>query len=129
MAADEAFVSQRSRPGAVDVEIDAPLMATIFLSGECDISTAPQLADALALTHHSAHAIVDLSDCEFIDSTIVGVLATALNGTNARGGQLSIVLPPTASPIVKRIFDVMRLRDIFAVHESTKAARPALPEV
>ncbi len=70
--------------------------------------------------------IVDLSDCEFVDSTIIGVLATALRDANTRGGQFSVVLPATSSAIVNRMFDLMRLRDVLPVYESAQAV-PAAP--
>ncbi len=129
MATDEVGAKPRPEPGTVAVEIHAPHVATIILRGECDISTAPRLSDAFERRNQSTHAIVDLSECEFIDSTIVGVLAAALQDAQAQGRQFSLVLPATASPVVQRIVDVMRLRDIMPVYESSEAARPAPPAV
>ena len=129
MATDEVGAKPRPEPGTVAVEIHAPHVATIILRGECDISTAPRLSDAFERRNHSTHAIVDLSECDFIDSTIVGVLAAALQDAQAHGRQFSLVLPATASPVVQRIVDVMRLRDIIPIYESSEAARPAPPEV
>ena len=122
MAADEAGALQRPHQGSADVEIHTAQTATIKLRGECDISTAPQVADALARTRH-ANTIVDLSDCEFIDSTIVGVLISAQRDADARRGQLAVVLPPTANAVVNRVFDMLRLRDVFCVHASAEATQ------
>jgi len=126
MAAEEAGATLRPEPGTVDVEIHAPHVATISLRGECDICTAPQLADALERTNQRTHAIIDLSDCEFIDSTIIGILNAAQRAQRERGGRLEVVLPSSASWIVNRVFALMRLREVLSVHESVEAARKTL---
>ena len=125
MATDEAFASQGQLPGTVDVELHAPLMATVFLYGECDLRTAPELEDALALTRGS-RTLIDMSECEFIDSTIIGILASAQQNLDARSGRLAVLIPSAASSAVKRVFDLMCLRDVLAVYESAAEARKAL---
>lgn len=125
---DDGGTAQRPMPGTVDVvtETDPPHIATISLLGDCDISTAPQLTDALARTRHSTHTLIDLCDCTFIDSTIVGFLYTAQREAEARGGRLAVVVPSNASSVVTRVFDLMRLRDVLSVHDTVEGARAAL---
>jgi anti-anti-sigma factor len=49
-----------------------------MLSGELDMATAPQLADALSeIPHGCAAVIVDLSDLEFMDSTGLQTILSA----------------------------------------------------
>jgi len=118
MATEGVGATLRPEPGTVNVEIHASHIATITLRGECDISTAPQISNALARATHATNTMVDLSECEFIDSTIIGTLVAALHDANTRGNQFSIILPPTATPVVQRIFGVMHLRELFPVHAS-----------
>ena len=53
-----------------------PTLHTVSVSGELDQSTAPQLRDALAgvLGDQAGGVLVDLSDCNFIDSTGLSLL-------------------------------------------------------
>ena len=58
-----------------------------FQAGELDISTAPDLQDALAeLTDAPRRVVVDLSDLEFCDSTGLSVFVRAKNSTDDAGG-------------------------------------------
>ncbi len=128
MTADDAAARPRPEPGTVEVELLAPQVVMISLRGECDISTAPQLAEALARTRNSTDTLINLSACEFIDSTIIRLLSTAQHSGDARRGRLAVVTPSMESSVVRRVFDLMRLRDVFSVYETMEAAQKALGE-
>jgi anti-anti-sigma factor len=97
----------------------------IVVSGEVDISTAPQLADTLddAIRESDGAFVVDLSGLDFLDSTGVSVFvrARALLGRDER--PLLMVCPPGPA---RRIFEVAGIVDLFAFYGSHEDAALAL---
>jgi anti-sigma B factor antagonist len=97
----------------------------IVVSGEVDISTAPQLADTLddAIRESEGAFVVDLSDLDFLDSTGVSVFvrARALLGRDER--PLLMICP---SGPARRIFEIAGIIDLFAFYESHQDASLAL---
>ena len=89
----------------------------IVVSGEVDISTAPQLAGTLddAIRESEGAFVVDLSGLDFLDSTGVSVFvrARALLGRDER--PLLMICPP--GPAL-RIFEVAGIADLFAFYET-----------
>ena len=85
--------------------------ATVLaVSGELDLSTCPQLGDALA--RHSAErqaVVLDLTGLEFMDSTGLNLLVGATR--DARRDGWSFALDPNLSGEVARLFDVTGMRD------------------
>ena len=72
---------------------DEPRFATIvYLRGEHDLATTPQVVDAIS--EISGSVLVDLSDCDFIDSTVIGALFDYARSINESGSTLEIVAPP-----------------------------------
>lgn len=68
--------------------------AVITLSGEVDVSTIPQLHDALtkALTHHPNRTLViDLDSVTVLDDTGLGVLLGAAGSARQAGADLAVV--------------------------------------
>src|SRR5262245_6694994 len=67
-----------STPFAVESHTDHG-MRTVSVTGELDQGTAPELRGALAdaLGDGAAPVLVDLSDCDFIDSTGLSLLVEA----------------------------------------------------
>ena len=101
-----------SQPGdRLRIELDgrSPGEATLRLSGELDLVTAPLLRDELA--RHQARGVrivLDLSGLEFLDST--GLVP--LREPAGDGG--AIALRRTVSPAVRRLLDVTRTERLFA---------------
>ncbi len=68
--------------------------ATVKLAGELDLSTAPDLQDALAeLTDQPRRVVVDLEALEFCDSTGLAALLGAHKALAEKGGTLELVAP------------------------------------
>lgn len=85
----------------------------VTVSGEVDLHTAPQLEEALA---QDARAyVVDLIDCEFMDSTGLGVLVAA----RARVERLALIAPGIE---VQRILEISGMDRVFPVYASPEAA-------
>lgn len=63
--------------------------------------------------------IVDLSDCEFIDSTFLGVLVVSLKKIFERGGEIKFVI--TSESLLKTIKDI-KLDRVFNLYNNRQAA-------
>jgi anti-anti-sigma factor len=119
-------VDDQPLPGTVEVGHLAPGLAVVCMRGEHDLSTQPQLMQALAQAASDSDVLVDLSECSFIDSSVIKALVAAQLDVTTRGDRLEVVFPSSGSSIVNRTFQLMRLRDVLSVHESVEEARDAL---
>lgn len=99
----------------------APGIAIVELSGEHDLSTAAGLAEALARAAARSNVVVDLSDCSFIDSSVVKEFIKASAMLQARGERLVLAIPRQQQHIA-RIVELTRLRDALEITDSREAA-------
>jgi anti-anti-sigma factor len=97
----------------IELESRSPAEATLRLSGELDLTTAPLLRDEL--TRHRARGlrvVLDLSAVEFLDSTgLVLLMESAREG--AQDGW-TVALRRDISPAVARVLEVTRTEPLFA---------------
>ena len=92
-------------------------VASIRITGELDVSTAPDLRVCLLDTIATARTIVvDLADLGFIDSTGVGVLIGAAKRLAAEGGE---ILLRGVRPKTMRVFEVTGVDRIIAIEATT----------
>jgi len=63
--------------------------------------------------------VVDLNDCEFIDSTFLGALVVSLKKVTAHGGDLRLV---GFQPAVRSMFELTRMYRVFETFEGTEEA-------
>jgi anti-anti-sigma regulatory factor len=64
--------------------------------------------------------LVDLSECTFIDSTVINALIAAHNDLSQRQGRLEIVIQPGASA-ARRAVELTCLAEIVSVHSGRHA--------
>ena len=89
---------QSDQPPSQGVEVEvqparAPQYAAIVsLRGEHDLATAPVIRDALSAVF--GDVLVDLSECTFVDSTVIGALIAASQDLQREGHTLALVVPP-----------------------------------
>jgi len=105
-------------------EVDG--VSVIAVRGELDLSTAPRLEAPLdaALNGGSTSVLIDLSECEFIDSTGIALIVRAWQQLEGNGsGQLGICNP---NEQVRRVLDVSGLDQSIPVHPSREDALVAL---
>ena len=70
----------------------------LTVDGELDLSTSPELRDALmALGTDHQRIAIDLRAVTFMDSTALGVIVAAMKRARERGGELALV-GPNGSP-------------------------------
>jgi anti-anti-sigma factor len=63
--------------------------------------------------------VVNLSNCEFLDSTFIGVLVVTWKKLKAKGGKLKLVKP---GYFAKSVFHLTGTIEIFETYESTEEA-------
>ena len=99
----------------------------VSVRGELDLGTHERLAEQLAQAAASPEPIVvDLSGCEFIDSSGIRSLLLGLraaNGTEEKSGRFSVAGPGAQ---VSRILEMTGLGKAVPVHGSLEAALDSL---
>jgi len=89
------------------------------ISGDHDLATVPVVEpqiDAI-LSDARPRVIYDLSECTYLDSTMLGLL---LRGYKRLGDRMRIVAPVTAK--ARRLLDVVRFDAYIPIHESVDDA-------
>jgi anti-anti-sigma factor len=110
-------------PGCEVISISGPGSFVVAVKGEIDLATAEQFeAGVLEGIDTPDALVIDLVECEFMDSTGVSVLIRARAGSAGREGRLAISCDP-AGPIAR----LLRLAadGLFDVYESREAALEA----
>lgn len=106
---------------AVEVDLSHPGVAFVRLRGEHDLSTTPNLSEALAQASARRDVFVDLSECTFMDSSVISAFFVARTKLELHDGRLELVIPPGASA-VRRVAELTVLAAILRIHESRSAA-------
>jgi anti-sigma B factor antagonist len=99
-----------------DLQIDASGdTATLRLSGELDVATAPALREHVVtlVSEGRVHLVFDCADLEFIDSTGLGVLIGARARSLAANGSVAIA---GARPALQRLLAVTGIDGLFPEH-------------
>ena len=96
-------------------------VTVIAVSGEIDVSTAPELRDKLASldAEAGATAVVDLSEVSFVDSTALGVLVSAVKRLRSSGGDLKLVV---TKPHITKVLEITGLTEVFEIYASPEEA-------
>jgi anti-sigma B factor antagonist len=121
-----AFDSQRVEvceptAPAVEVEFRPPGIALVKLRGEHDIASKQHLTEALATASAQLNVLVDLSECTFMDSTVIATFFCACEMLKQRGGRLELVIPQAATT-VQNVAKLTALDKILPIHETQRAA-------
>ncbi|SFJ73485.1 STAS domain-containing protein [Thermoflavimicrobium dichotomicum] len=94
---------------------DAQKGVTIFVEGEVDVYTAPQLREKLLpLCQNGNTVYVDLSKVDYIDSTGLGVLIGAYKAQRATAGRLILT---GMNARLSRIFRITGLHEIIEIED------------
>jgi anti-sigma B factor antagonist len=85
----------------------------LTLDGELDLSTSPELSEALlALGTDHPRIAIDLRSVTFMDSTALGVIVAAMKRARERGGELALV-GPSGSP--RKVLSITALDQIVPI--------------
>jgi anti-sigma B factor antagonist len=112
-------------PKTVELEHHAPGLAVVSMRGEHDLSTAPELTYALEQAAAHSNVLVDLSECSFIDSSVIQALVKTARVIHGRGEELVLVIPPEQRQVA-RVAQMTHLAEIFPIHASRDAAFVAI---
>lgn len=96
------------------IEVVAGAAPAVVAAGEIDVASAPVLARALdqALDHGVRPVTIDLTGVQFIDASVLGVLAKAQAVYGADGDQ--VVRVTGASFFVARVFRIAEMDHLLA---------------
>jgi len=119
--AQHASPGDRPQPGTVEVGHHEPGLAVVSMHGEHDLSTVPKLRPTFEQATAHSNVLVDLSDCAFIDSTVIGLLIRAAMTVQARDEQFVLVIPPEQAQVA-RVAETAGLTEIFPIHLSRDVA-------
>lgn len=100
---------------------------TIAVRGELDLSTAPDLEAPLdrALESGEGSLLIDLSECEFIDSTgIALIVRTWQRLDSGENGRLLAIC--TGNDQVRRVLEITGLEHSIPVHQTREQALAAI---
>jgi anti-anti-sigma factor len=106
-------------PPSQDVEVEirparAPQYAAIvILRGEHDLASTSALRAALSPLF--GDVLIDLSECTFVDSSVIGALVAASQALQREGHALSLVVPPE-NVNVARTLEIVRIGDLLRIH-------------
>jgi anti-sigma B factor antagonist len=105
-------------------ELDGGIRA-FTVRGELDMNTAPELEKGLeeALSEPGTSIMLDLSDCEFIDSTGIALIVRAWQRLNGNGdeGKGRLVLC-CINHQVRRLLKITGVESSISMHEQREAA-------
>jgi anti-anti-sigma factor len=123
---ESSVLSDGHQPGIGIREM--PGVVVVSLRGDHDLSMKPQLVEELTRLRPKPveTIVIDLRQCTFLDSTIIGAILTAHRQDGSQGPRVSVVLPDDAS-YVYRALSVMGLRELVPAHLSIEAALETRP--
>jgi anti-anti-sigma factor len=102
----------------------------IAVRGELDLSTAPELEGPLdeAIAAGDASVVVDLAECEFIDSTGIALIVRAWQQLDrgAEGGGTGRVVICSYNDQVRRVLEITGLELSIPLHRTRDEALAAL---
>lgn len=109
--------------GLATIEFESLPRATVVrVRGEVDMSNADRIHDDLASRIGEAPwMIVDLSGCDYLDSAGLGVIARIHARCRARGTQMRVVVPESATT-VDRVLAITGMDEVLHVDRSLDAA-------
>jgi anti-anti-sigma factor len=102
---------------AARFEVASSSTCIIVLRGEHDVSTKEAVGVTMALAGEYRYVLVDLTECTFVDSMLVGAIVSGAAQARERGGRLELAVTP-GRDAVRRSLEIMGIDDLFAVHDS-----------
>jgi anti-sigma B factor antagonist len=116
---DQAVMSEQMQLRTEVVDIAGWTVVSVF--GEVDVATAPELKERLTglVNEGRVKLVLDLSGVDFLDSTGLGMIVSALKRARTHGGDLSIVCTESR---ITRLFEITGLDKALTVLPSVDAA-------
>jgi anti-anti-sigma factor len=112
------------RPGSCELVSESAEVAVVVLRGEADLSLAAALRQTLAGCSASSMVLVEMSECTFMDSSVIATLlgaARELRSGDSRG--LALIAPGT---VPRRMLEITGTADWLPIFPSREAAESAI---
>jgi anti-anti-sigma factor len=113
----------------VTIEIVSATAAVVTLGGDHDVASLEAIEDAFRVAGAGRDLLVDLSDCTFIDSTIIKLLLRTLRVLEASGARFELVIDPTPSGHVSRVAALMGISEVIPTHDTRRGGIHSLSAV
>ena len=111
-----------ARPGDVEVQVAAShdgAATVVRVDGDLDLSTCPELEQALAGADVADNVVIDLTGCTFFDSSALRVLVQRARAAEAAGGTIALV---TTDPGILRVLEIATTDALLPVHDTLESA-------
>jgi anti-anti-sigma factor len=112
---------ERERRPSVEVEIVSPEIAIATLRGEHDLNSKDELSEALARTSEHHYLLIDLGECAFLDSSVIGLIVVTCQRMWEGDRRLELVIPREAAAI-QRVMKIAGLTTFLTIHETRAEA-------
>ena len=101
--------------------VDISGWAVVSVYGEVDVATAPDLKERLVdlVTEGRSRLVLDLGGVDFLDSTGLGVIVSALKRARTHGGDLRVVCTESR---ITRLFEITGLDKALTLLPTVDAA-------
>ncbi|HWE80039.1 MAG TPA: STAS domain-containing protein [Gaiellaceae bacterium] len=97
-----------------------PGVTQLVLRGECDLSEAARLAEAIEAVSPGAREVrLDISGLEFLDSTALRVLCRAKADLESARSRLVLLYP---TPPIRRVLEIAGLWDFFRIEDGRSSS-------
>jgi anti-anti-sigma factor len=110
----------------IDVRLDrdgtSGYTAIVSLCGEHDLASAVDIQETLGSIW--GNVLVDLTACEFIDSTVIGVLVRDYQLRHREGQRLELLVP-AENTTISRTLEITGMRDALTIHRRADSATSA----
>jgi anti-anti-sigma factor len=107
-------------PAAIEIDTESPAACIVTLRGDHDLSTRAGVATALAIASGHLDVLVDLSECTFIEASVIGELLLAARRLRERDGALDLVVRSDAHAL-RRTLQIASVHRTLPYH-TTRAA-------
>jgi anti-anti-sigma factor len=101
----------------IDVEIHPARVpgfaAVVSLHGEHDMASAPAVVKTIGSI--SGNVLVDLSACEFLDSSLISAFLTGSQDLEREGHRLELLVPGE-NAVILHTLETIGLREVIAIH-------------
>jgi anti-anti-sigma factor len=105
-------------PGPVNIEVVSAGAAVVTLEGDHDVASRGVVADAFSVAATGRDLLVDLTDCTFIDSTIIKLLLQTMRALEENDARLEIVIDSDSHGHVARVAELMGIADVIPTHST-----------
>jgi anti-anti-sigma factor len=103
-------------PGPVTIEVVSSRAAVVTLGGDHDVASRNAIADAFSVAGTGRDLLVDLSECTFIDSTIIKLLLQTQRALAEQDARLELVIDTDGHGHVARVAELMGIAEVIPTH-------------